>query len=123
MGVEMPKAGQEPRPSAAEKPRELLERSKQFSALDDALDAVIEESTGRLMLVGGEAGVGKTALLREFCESKDKSAHVLWGACEGLLTPAPLGALFDIAESTRGELEELVSSGARPHEVTAALVR
>ncbi len=123
MGVEMPKVGQEPPPSAVDEPRELLERSEQLSALADSLDAVIDESAGRLVLVGGEAGVGKTVLLREFCDRKRESARILWGACEGLLTPGPLGPLFDVAEVTRGELEELVSSGARPHQVTAALIR
>jgi ATP/maltotriose-dependent transcriptional regulator MalT len=102
---------------------ELLERSDQLLALDAALEAVIAGSAGRLILIGGEAGVGKTALLEEFCERSRDSAQVLWGACEALLTPGPLGPLFDIAEVTRGELEELVSSEARPHEVVAALVR
>ena len=101
----------------------LLERSDQLSALAASLDAVIAEGTGALVLVGGEAGVGKTALLQAFCDGRRASARILWGACEGLLTPGPLGPLFDVAEATGGELEELVSSGARPHEVTAALIR
>ena len=49
--------------------------------------------------------------------------RVLWGACESLLTPHPLGPVLDIAEACGGELEELVSSGARPYEVAAGLVR
>jgi predicted ATPase len=102
---------------------ELLERSDQLSALAASLDAVIAEGAGRLVLVGGEAGVGKTGLLQAFCDRRRESARILWGACEGLLTPGPLGPFFDVAEVTRGELEELVSSGARPHEVTAALIR
>jgi DNA-binding CsgD family transcriptional regulator/tetratricopeptide (TPR) repeat protein len=99
----------------------LLERSEQTAALTVALDAVVSESAGRLVLVGGEAGVGKTALLREFCDSNAKEARILWGACEPLLTPGPLGPLFDVAEVARGELEELVARGARSHEIVAAL--
>jgi DNA-binding CsgD family transcriptional regulator/tetratricopeptide (TPR) repeat protein len=102
---------------------ELLERSGQLSALAASLDDVIAQGAGRLVLVGGEAGVGKTVLLHAFCDDRRPSARILWGACEGLLTPGPLGPLFDVAEVTGGELEELVSSGARPHEVTAALIR
>jgi DNA-binding CsgD family transcriptional regulator/tetratricopeptide (TPR) repeat protein len=102
---------------------ELLERSDQLSALDDSLDAVIARAAGTLVLVGGEAGVGKTVLLQAFCERRRASARILWGACEALLTPGPLGPLFDLADVTRGELEELVSRGARPHDVTAALIR
>jgi predicted ATPase len=47
---------------------------------------------GRLILVGGEAGVGKTALVRAFAEGR----NVLWGACDPLHTPRPLGPLVDI---------------------------
>ena len=101
---------------------ELLERSDQLAALADSLDAVTAAASGALVLVGGEAGVGKTVLLQAFCERNRESARVLWGACEALLTPGPLGPLFDIAEVTRGDLQELVSKGARPHEVTAALI-
>jgi DNA-binding CsgD family transcriptional regulator/tetratricopeptide (TPR) repeat protein len=119
----MPNGGQEPAASAFDERGELLERSDQLSALADSLDVVIAEAAGALVFVGGEAGVGKTVLLQAFCDQRRASARILWGACEGLLTPGPLGPFFDLAEVTRGELEELVSSGARPHEVTAALIR
>ncbi len=75
-------------PSTPTEPEALLERSDQLTVLTDALDAVIAGSVGRLVLIGGEAGVGKTALLREFCDSKATTARVLWGTCEPLLTPA-----------------------------------
>jgi DNA-binding CsgD family transcriptional regulator len=101
----------------------LLERSDHLTVLAESLQAVSAEASGRVILVGGEAGVGKTVLLRAFCDELPGSTRVLWGACEGLLTPGPLGPLFDVAEATRGELEELVSREARPHEVAAALVR
>ena len=103
--------------------QDLLERAEQLAALTASLDAVNAEGTGRLVLVGGEAGVGKTVLLQAFCEGVRPPARTLWGACDGLLTPGPLGPLFDLAEVTGGELAELVSREARPHEVTAALVR
>jgi DNA-binding CsgD family transcriptional regulator/tetratricopeptide (TPR) repeat protein len=119
----MPNGGQEPAANAFDERGELLERSDQLSALADSLDVVIAEAAGALVFVGGEAGVGKTVLLQAFCDQRRASARILWGACEGLLTPGPLGPFFDLAEVTRGELEELVSSGARPHEVTAALIR
>jgi DNA-binding CsgD family transcriptional regulator len=102
---------------------ELLERSRQFSALAESLAAVLRSSQGRLVLVGGEAGVGKTALMRRFCAEQGRSTRVLWGDCDALFTPRPLGPLFDIASMTGGELEEVVQSDARPHEVAAALLR
>jgi DNA-binding CsgD family transcriptional regulator/tetratricopeptide (TPR) repeat protein len=103
---------------------ELVERSDQLSALDDVLTEVAGAAgQGRLVLIGGEAGVGKTVLLRRFCDQHKGSARILWGACDALLTPDPLGPLFDIAEVTGGELGELVSGGARPHEMVGALIR
>lgn len=101
----------------------LLERGENMSVLDELLAGVRSGSAGLLVLVGGEAGVGKTALLRQFCEAQDESARILWGACEPLRTPRPLGPLLDVAEVTGGELEELVAGTARPHEVAAALLR
>ena len=75
------------------------------------------------MFVGGEAGVGKTVLLRSFCEAQQRPVRTLWGECEPLRTARPLGPLLDVAEATGGELEELVEAAARPHEVAAALLR
>lgn len=101
---------------------ELLERADEISALREYLREVAAGS-GRLVAISGEAGVGKTALLRRFCVEQADSAQVLWGNCDVLFTPRPLGPLFEIAEATGGELAGLVSSGAKTHEVVAALVR
>ena len=70
------------------------------------------------MLVAGEAGIGKTALVRTFCEGRPR---VLWGACDALYTPRPLGPLVDIAEEAGGELAALVAEGATPGALAAAL--
>jgi DNA-binding CsgD family transcriptional regulator len=100
----------------------LLERDESLSALARLLAEVRSSSEGRLVFVGGEAGVGKTAVLRAFCETQPTSVRVLWGECEPLLTPRALGPLMDVAEACGGELVELTGSGARPYEVASALV-
>jgi predicted ATPase len=74
---------------------------------------------GRLILVGGEAGVGKTALVREFADGRP----VLWGSCDPLHTPRPLGPLLDVAEAAGGELQEAMATAPRPAVVVAALLR
>jgi DNA-binding CsgD family transcriptional regulator/tetratricopeptide (TPR) repeat protein len=102
---------------------DLLERTGELSTLGESLDDVRQSGRGRIILVGGEAGVGKTALLRRLCEERGESAHILWGACDPLFTPRPLGPLLAVAEAAGGELEEVVASGVMPHEVVAALVR
>src|SRR3954452_4080265 len=101
----------------------LLERSGALSALAESLARVRSSSRGRLVLIGGEAGVGKTALLGNFCDEHHESARILWGACDALFTPRPLGPLLDIAAVTGGELESMAAGGARPYEVMAALLR
>jgi DNA-binding CsgD family transcriptional regulator/tetratricopeptide (TPR) repeat protein len=74
-----------------------------------------------LVLVRGEAGIGKTALVRKFCDAVTAPSLVLWGACEPLFTPRPLDALVDIAHVTGGRLEELAQDGGAPHDVLGAL--
>jgi len=75
------------------------------------------------VLVGGEAGVGKTALVRAFCDAQTGRGRILWGGCDPLFTPRPLGPLLAIADDAGGELQTLVQNGAIPHEVVAALGR
>ena len=101
----------------------LLERAGELSVLADCLEAVGRSAHGRVLLVSGEAGVGKTTVLRRFCEERGQSARVLWGACDPLFTPRPLGPLLGVAEGSGGELAAVVGSGAMPHEVVAALAR
>jgi len=101
----------------------LLERSEQLSSLAEQLNVVTETMSGRLVLVGGEAGVGKTALVRRFADEHRDRARTLLGACDPLFTPRPLGPLLDLAQATGGEFEEVVLAGRRPHEVTAALIK
>lgn len=84
---------------------ELLERARELSMLGECLEAVQRSSRGRVLLIGGEAGVGKTALLRRFCDDCPSGVRFLWGACDALFTPRPLGPFVDIAESTGRELD------------------
>ena len=45
----------------------LLERSEQLAVLSGELASVAETGAGRLVLVAGEAGIGKTSVVRVFC--------------------------------------------------------
>lgn len=102
---------------------ELFERSRHLATLRGAFDAVQEGSGGALILLGGEAGGGKTALVRHFCGGLGRRGRVLWGACDPLFTPRPLGPVVDIARVVGGELQELLDAGAKPYQVAASVMR
>jgi DNA-binding CsgD family transcriptional regulator/tetratricopeptide (TPR) repeat protein len=95
----------------------LLERDEPLAALGSAF-ARAREGRGGNVFIGGEAGIGKTALLEAFAGTLDSSsARVLWGACEALSTPRPLGPLIDIAEQAGGELRDALHANRAPHEL------
>ncbi|HUA25559.1 MAG TPA: AAA family ATPase [Steroidobacteraceae bacterium] len=99
---------------------QLLEREQSLADLAAWFDGAVRAS-GCITLVAGEAGIGKTTLLQEFAQ-RQGNAHVLWGACDALFTPRPLGPLHDIARQTHGRLATTLDSGARPELIfTAAL--
>ena len=100
---------------------DLLERSEQLRVLATSLETVVSDRQGQLVLLRGEAGVGKTAVVRRFCTNQRRSSRVLWGACEPLFTPRPLGPFVDIAELAGGPLRDLLVRGGRPHQVLSAL--
>jgi DNA-binding CsgD family transcriptional regulator/tetratricopeptide (TPR) repeat protein len=92
----------------------LREREPALTTLDRCLtDAAGGE--GRLVLLAGEAGVGKTSVVREFCRQQRSGAEVLWGACDALGTPTPLGPLYDMARESM-ELATLLAAEVNQYE-------
>ena len=99
---------------------ELLEREPFLGALADyANDAA--SGNGRLVMVTGEAGIGKTSLIDTF-RAQRPDLRWLWGACDGGFTPRPLGPLHDIALTSGGRLRDLASSGADRNELFGAFL-
>ena len=94
---------------------DLLERDDLLRSLTDALG-----EGGRLVFVGGEAGVGKTALVRALEELAP--CAVLHGSSESLATPTPFGPFTDIAATTGGALAELLRDGPTPGTVARAIL-
>lgn len=107
--------------SAPPRKEALLEREAALDTLGNALSAAAR-GCGALLFLAGEAGVGKTALLRRFADREAGAARVLWGACDALVTPRALSPFLDVAHATGGELAHSLLEGARAHEVHRTLV-
>jgi len=90
---------------------ELLERESHLQQLSAAFDELIGHGVGACALVVGEAGVGKTSLVRRFLDLRLGQADIYWGACEALFTPRPLGPIADIASALPPGLAAQVHTG------------
>ena len=98
----------------------LLERQVELQLLEAAVDRAAG-GRGSTVLVLGEAGIGKTSLLRAFLGDLSPSVRVLTGACEDLLTPRPLSPLREAVRSVPGPLADaLAAPPDDPGEVFAA---
>ena len=73
----------------------LLERESQQRTMATHL-AEAAAGSGRLVFVAGAAGVGKTTFIRKVLADAGQSVRGAVGACDGSLTPPPLGPLLDV---------------------------
>jgi DNA-binding CsgD family transcriptional regulator/tetratricopeptide (TPR) repeat protein len=99
---------------------QLLERTSFLEALSHyASDA--RQGAGRLVMLSGESGMGKTVLIEAF-QRRTPNARWLWGACDGIRTPRPLGPLLDIGMQAGGELADLCRRDATRDQLFAAFL-
>jgi DNA-binding CsgD family transcriptional regulator len=99
--------------------RAFLEREGEMATLAGLADEVERTGSGAVALVEGEAGVGKTTLAKRFATTRPR---VLWGVCDPLATPAPLGPVVEIAAQLDGSAAAVVAGAAKPYEVGRALL-
>lgn len=99
----------------------LLERDAHLDELAGALQGAAS-GEGRVVLVSGEAGIGKTALVDWFTRQQRGAARLLWGACDAMFTPRPLGPLHDMAAQMQGNLLALLNSDANRTTLFAAVL-
>jgi DNA-binding CsgD family transcriptional regulator len=98
------------RSKVAERPNQVLvERDEALATLRRYLDAEAA-AVGRIVLIRGEAGIGKTALLKAFVEDCPADLDVLWGACDGVSTPQPFGPFEDMADALGPEFRQLLDA-------------
>jgi DNA-binding CsgD family transcriptional regulator/tetratricopeptide (TPR) repeat protein len=74
---------------------DLLERNSQIEELSRNLrDA--RTGAGKIALVSGEAGAGKSALVEEFTQRAAGGTRLLWGHCDALQTSRVLGPVNEV---------------------------
>ncbi|MFI0189335.1 AAA family ATPase [Streptomyces sp. NPDC017082] len=99
---------------------DLLERETVLRDLTGHLKAAVS-GPGRLALVRGEAGIGKSAVVRRLAQVADPHIRVVIGACDPLATPRPLGPLLDLAprlgDEVRAALTGTLTGACRSDEV------
>ena len=74
-----------------------------------------------MVCVTGEPGIGKTSLVRRFLDDLD-GGRVLFGTCDDLSIPRPLGPFRDLAGNVSTELAAALAADAAPHEIQDLLI-
>jgi ATP/maltotriose-dependent transcriptional regulator MalT len=74
---------------------DLLERNTQLEELSRHLREA-RVVAGKIALVSGEAGAGKSVLVEEFAQRAAGAARLLWGHCDALQTSRVLGPVNEV---------------------------
>jgi DNA-binding CsgD family transcriptional regulator len=113
----------------------LLERKGQLEELNRCVQEA-RTGCGKLVLLAGGAGLGKSSLVEKFVSEHRRDARTLWGACDGLSTPRALAPVYEIAaqisgiaqrfsrddESRDGLFRDLLEDLARPERVCLVIL-
>ncbi len=111
---------------------DLLEREVELRTLHDAIERA-RHGEGSVVLVSGEAGIGKTRLMREFVDRAGEQIRPALGGCDDLITLRALGPFRDIARdfdhivpiddpTDRDAVIESVVQAIRSSEVPVAII-
>ncbi|MBK3563028.1 helix-turn-helix transcriptional regulator [Streptomyces sp. MBT62] len=101
--------------------RGILEREPELVRLATAAREAAD-GAGSVALVLGEAGIGKSSLVRAMPERLPQHTRILLGQCDDLATRRPLGPFRDLIGSVGAELARAVMEGGDRHRVYEALL-
>lgn len=96
----------------------LIERQQHLELLNRCFQEA-RAASGKLALISGEAGVGKSSLVERFVTEHRRDARSLWGACDALATPRALAPVYEIAAQT----SVLAGRGTRDDQARDSLFR
>ncbi|HEX5654466.1 MAG TPA: AAA family ATPase [Chitinophagaceae bacterium] len=74
---------------------ELVERDGLLATLQAEFQKIIT-GEGHCIFLSGEAGIGKTSLVKAFLKEQTNDCNIYQGACDSMYTPRPLAPLHDI---------------------------
>ena len=90
----------------------LIERERELEQLGAMIQAAAR-GQGAVALVSGEAGIGKTSLIRRLFDSLPRGWRAAAGGCDALFTPRPLGPVRDMAHMLGPEVRDQLEGGDR----------
>ena len=76
---------------------------------------------GGMVFVSGESGAGKTSFVEAFVDRWVKDERVLWGACDPLPTPRPLGPIHDVAHRLATATQSVLAESDQPYDIFDAV--
>lgn len=100
---------------------DLIERGDVLHLLRSALDRA-GSGVGCTALVCGEAGIGKTSLVKQLVRQHG-TRRLLWGGCEALSSPRPLGPLYDMANELSASLQAMLGQEGQRSALFQALLQ
>ncbi|MFC4536775.1 AAA family ATPase [Sphaerisporangium dianthi] len=93
----------------------ILEREDELAALGGAARAA-RDGAGSVILISGEAGIGKSSLVEAIGRVLPAEGRLLVGYCDDLATPRVLGPLRDLIGSVGTALTRALERRyRRPH--------
>jgi DNA-binding CsgD family transcriptional regulator len=101
---------------------ELIERDDFLTLLHDGFRKIASEE-GHCYFIMGEAGIGKTSLVKTFLKQVEDESIVYLGACDSLFTPRPLAPLYDLALQINEDWVDKIQSISSRTEVFTKFVQ
>jgi DNA-binding CsgD family transcriptional regulator/tetratricopeptide (TPR) repeat protein len=98
----------------------LIERMHELGVLDARADDA-RDGRGGLVLVCGESGVGKTSFVETFLDQRSDDTRLLWGVCDPMAAPRPLGPIHDLADQLGPTAAQALRSSDHSQQIFAAV--
>lgn len=74
---------------------ELIERDSFLATMQSQFEHVAN-GEGHCVFISGEAGIGKTTVIKAFCNQVKSKSNIYLGICDALFIPRPLAPLYDV---------------------------